>query len=80
MGKGLPALPDHLEKQVLKGFAELSRFSILSGGPVVDLVQEMLSLCRDFDSSYPKILTGIEDAVFTGDEKQFNLLIKKVHN
>ncbi len=80
VGKGLPALPDHLEKQVLKGFAELSRFSILSGGPVVDLVQEMLSLCGDFDSSYPKILTGIEDAVFTGDEKQFNFLIKKVHN
>ncbi|MCP4356393.1 MAG: response regulator, partial [Chloroflexi bacterium] len=78
--KGLSALPDHLEKQVLVGFAELSRFSILTGGPVVDLVQETLTLCKDFDSPYPKILTGIEDAVFNGDEEKFNLLIQKVQN
>ncbi len=78
--KVLPTLPDHLEKQVLERFAELSRFTILDGGRVVDLVQEILTLCRGFDSPYPKILTGIEDTVYNNDEEQFNLLIKKVHN
>ncbi len=78
--KNYPSLPKILEKQLLNEFSKLFQLSILDAGQIVDQISKMQSLCQGFDSPYPIILAKLEDAVFNGDEKEFNRLIDIIKN
>lgn len=70
-------LPETIEKQLVEEFNNLSQCSILDGGELVDHIAKMQLMCQGFDSPYSKVLSKIEDAVFNGDEEEFNYLLKK---
>ncbi len=69
-------LPKHLKKQLLEKFTQISQLSILDGGQILDHITQMQTLCQGFDCPYSDILAQMEDAVFNGDEEQFNLLVQ----
>jgi DNA-binding response OmpR family regulator len=69
-------LPENLEKQLVEKFKKLSECSILDAGELVDKIAKMQMMCQGFDSPYSKVLIKIEDAVFNGDEEEFNYLLK----
>ncbi|MDM8550002.1 ATP-binding protein [Desulfobacterales bacterium HSG2] len=74
------ALPESLEKQLLREFESLSRKPFFDAAALTDQTAKMISVCKDFDSPYLSVLRKIEDAVFASDEEQFYLLIKEALN
>ena len=70
-------LPENIEKQLVDEFKKLSQCSILDGGELVDKIAKMQIMCQCFDCPYCNVLSKIENAVFNGDEEEFNYLLKK---
>jgi len=71
-------LPKDVKTRLSEQLQMLTAIPIYNTEQILDLIQEMKTLCEGFDSPCPAILKTMETAAFNADEEQFRVLVQKL--
>ena len=74
----LENIPEVVEKQLLLGLAEVNEIPLFCSDRIIAKIQELQSLCNDYDNKYDLVLQEIETAVFSRKSEHVPKIIEKV--
>ncbi len=76
--EAVPTLPEYVKTRLSEQLQTFATIPIYNTEQILDLIQEMRTLCEGFDSACPAILKTMETAAFNADEGQFRASVQKL--